>query len=195
MSKILFYSPYCEFCIEFIKIFKQSQYHEDFQYIDVKKDKITKKRNPYVYKFGITEVPTIYVDGNLYSGKEAFLWLRQSMQIVGLHSMDTRIHGREDNKTHKTLPSKDDKIKKINIEEYTNKKPIKYEYIEDVKNHVIDTPDAEQMVHPETGKVIYAGKNNKKHYRKDELKKQQLDNEYSQLLREREELNKKLRSS
>lgn len=196
MSKILFYSPYCNYSTEFIKLFSQSPHSTECYYIDVKKDKRTKRRHPYVYKYGINEVPTLIMGNEVLSGTELFTWLNQNIRITGISTMDTRIYGREEKIIQNKTKEIEEKVKKVNIDEVADtKKSIKYEYIEDVVNHNISTPDAEQMVNPETGQVVYAGKKKTKHYDKDQLKRSQLDNEYHQLLREREEQNQKIKNS
>ena len=74
MTVILFFSNNCSHCIKFIEILKKSGEESSFsKFVCV--DKSRGKRPQEVASFGITEVPTVVVNGRKKAGTEAFEWL------------------------------------------------------------------------------------------------------------------------
>lgn len=73
----------------FLKIMEKMPFHGEFIYYCVDPDPVTKKRNEDLLTvLGITDVPTMYVDGQKFVGKDAFSWLQ--MQI---HQMQGGVAG------------------------------------------------------------------------------------------------------
>ena len=73
----------------FLKIMEKMPFHSEFIYYCVDPDPVTKKRNEDLLTvLGITDVPTMYIDGQKFVGKDAFNWLQ--MQI---HQMQAGVSG------------------------------------------------------------------------------------------------------
>lgn len=83
-----FYSNNCQYCRKFFKVLKGSGQDQFFENISA--DKQNGVRNPMIAKYGVREVPSIFVDEKLYAGKQAFAWLESMVKRKSVPSMDSR---------------------------------------------------------------------------------------------------------
>lgn len=89
MSFILFYSNYCKYSQQFIKILEKSGEANFFVSVCVDKDH-TGQRPRTVTNYRITEVPTIIVNNNKLPGYSAFMWLQKRIESNNVPSMASR---------------------------------------------------------------------------------------------------------
>jgi glutaredoxin-related protein len=66
-----------------LTIIHNKTFEKEFVYFDVMKNKSSKD---VLYLFEVTNIPSIYVDGRLYEGTEAFEWLESKDDPPPLYS-------------------------------------------------------------------------------------------------------------
>jgi glutaredoxin len=89
---LLFVSSYCKYSKHFVDMVREIGDEKFFNIISV--DKKNGKRPSVVFNHGITEVPTVIVNGKKYAGKDAFKWLRSQIKNLNhqVSSQDTRMN-------------------------------------------------------------------------------------------------------
>lgn len=181
MTKILFYSKYCPYSKKFLETFKDSNESQVFEYVCVDRDIKTKGRHPLVKQLNINCVPTVVSNNLKLYGRDAFLWLRDQIKINGVASVSSR-HAQKE------------KLTGVDSEEIFDKKDKTkyYEYGEDTS---IPTPDAEEIINPDTGEIVYSSSSlsRRKKRKGDSLKSKQEENKYYQLLKQKESASMKPR--
>jgi glutaredoxin len=172
MQNLLFFSNHCEYSLQFINILQKS--HIDIVGINVNKNLKTKKRHELVYKYNIKEVPTVIIEGKKLVGKDAFMWLHSEIQASGI----TVNNSRDRPEPSCILPAATNTRNSKEIEGVDVEKiKIRYEVINE------EEEGSSRKITPESE---YPGVKSKKYYDKDALKKQQKENEYHRLLKERD---------
>lgn len=183
MVKIVFYSKYCVHSRNFLEVFKDSSEAQAFDYVCVDRDLKTRSRHPLVKQMNIFCVPTVVTNNLKLYGKDAFLWLNDQIQINGIASISTRVPSQ-----------KKEKLKGIDTEEIfeTKDKTKYYEYGKDDEISIV-TPDADDIINPDTGEVVYSSSamERRKKRRGDSLKSKQEENQYYKLLKQKEDILKK----
>jgi glutaredoxin-related protein len=89
---LLFYSKKCKYSNKFIELLSHIGEEKFFKMVEVVK---TNGKFPtIVKKYGITEVPTAYINGQMYAGPKAFKWLERKIKNVNhqVSSQDTRMN-------------------------------------------------------------------------------------------------------
>ena len=177
MRKILFYSKFCQPCNNFITILQETTIFNIFEYVCVDRDPRTRNRDPLVKEFQIKRVPSIFIDNQVYVGVDAFEWLAHILQNGQINSKNSRVDNLHSSKSIVDSES----IFKDNLT------ADEYHVINDNSSSKIKTPEAEDIIDKD-GNVVYSSDGSfrkKKKMNKDSLKRQQLDNEYNKMLRER----------
>ena len=180
--KILFYSPRCKHSKNFIEYFKDLPEYNHFKFICVDKNK-NGQRDPMIKRLNIKRVPSLFIEDEIYEGEYAFKWL--SVLIENYSNMNSRqmSNGRE------YIPEQ--RVQPVEPIQPLDSKGLNYQIIGDPNDTRIITPDAEDLVNPETGETVYSSSSSKKKRRNqnDSLKSQQLENTFNKMKREREEFN------
>lgn len=181
MTKILFYSKYCPYSKKFLETFKDSNESQVFEYVCVDRDIKTKSRHPLVKQLNINCVPTVISNNLKLYGRDAFMWLRDQIKINGVSSVSTRVP-----------QNKKEKLAGVDSEEIFDKKD-KTKYYEYGEDATIPTPDADEIVNPDTGEIVYSSSSlsRRKKRKGDSLKSKQEENKYYQLLKQKENMLKK----
>lgn len=80
MTYLLFYSTYCKPSKEYLFYLQKSGIETYFMTVDIKMDPMTGKRPDIMYKYGITQTPSIVVEGGrVLQGHNAFKWLENEI--------------------------------------------------------------------------------------------------------------------
>lgn len=89
---LLFYSKKCKYSRKFIELIHEIGEEKFFKMIDVAK--INGKYPPLVKQYGIKEVPTCVIDGEMMIGPVAFKWLEMKIKNLNhsVSSQDTRMN-------------------------------------------------------------------------------------------------------
>lgn len=89
MKNVVFYSKYKQDTNspQLLAMMKNTPFAREFVYFCIDPDPVTKKRNKDLLTIlEVTEVPTMYVDGQMYVGDDAIRWLQiQLQQLQGAY--------------------------------------------------------------------------------------------------------------
>lgn len=89
---LLFYSKKCKYSLKFIELLSNVKEEQFFKFIEVAK--VNGKYPSLVKKYGIKEVPTALIDGQMLVGPKAFKWIEKRIKNINhqVSSQNTRIN-------------------------------------------------------------------------------------------------------